>query len=93
MINPHKSFINAVNENYEIPVITEVIIQNPFNLKSMDFKKETIIDIKAREQGIEQGEKRKAIKTARNVLNKGISIEIIAECTGLTHDEIEELHD
>lgn len=44
------SFINAVNEDYELPVITEVTIQNPFNLKSIDFEKETIIDVKAKDQ-------------------------------------------
>ena len=39
--------------------------------------------------GISQGEHQAKIKTAKNMLQKNISIEVISECTGLSLDEIE----
>ena len=42
-------------------------------------------------QGIKQGIKEKAIETAKNMLNKGLDIELISECTGLDIKEIEKL--
>ena len=39
--------------------------------------------------GISQGEHQKAIETAKNMLQKNISVEVISECTGLSLDEIE----
>ena len=41
------SFINAVNEDYELPTISSVEIKNPYNLKNLALAKESIIDIKA----------------------------------------------
>ena len=43
------------------------------------------------EQGIEQGEKMKAISIARNLKKSGIDIKIISENTGLSIEEIEKL--
>ena len=40
-------------------------------------------------QGIIQGSQQKAIETAKNMLQKNISVEVISECTGLSLDEIE----
>ena len=42
-------------------------------------------------EGIEQGEHQKAIETARNLLNMGLSIEQIAQATGLDIDEVTEI--
>ena len=39
-------------------------------------------------QGISQGEHQAKIETAKNLLTMGISIDVIAECTGLSVDEI-----
>ncbi len=39
--------------------------------------------------GIQIGEKKKAVEDARNLLKKGISPELIAECIGLPLDEVE----
>ena len=39
--------------------------------------------------GISQGSQQKAIETAKNMLQKNISVEVISECTGLSLDEIE----
>jgi len=40
------------------------------------------------ERGLEQGEKRKAVEIAKNLLKKGLDTEMIADITGL---EIKEL--
>ena len=39
--------------------------------------------------GISQGSQQAKIETAKNMLQKNISIEVISECTGLSLDEIE----
>ena len=43
------------------------------------------------QQGISQGAQQKAIETAKILLLKNISVDIISECTGLSVDEIKEL--
>ena len=43
------------------------------------------------EQGMQQGEAKKKLEIARNLLKKEISIETIIECTGLTKEEIENI--
>lgn len=43
-------------------------------------------------KGIEEGERLKALKVANELLNSGVSIEIIAKSTGLTKEEIRELN-
>ena len=42
-------------------------------------------------QGISQGAEQKAIETARNFLNEGLSIEQVARCTGLSMSTVEQL--
>ena len=42
-------------------------------------------------QGISQGAEQKAIETARNFLNEGLSIEQVARCTGLSMKTVEQL--
>ena len=41
-----------------------------------------------RAEGLAEGARSKAIETARNFLKKNISAEIIAECTGLSLEEV-----
>ena len=43
------------------------------------------------EQGIAQGEASKALEVAKTLKAKGIDIDIIAEASGLSKDEIEQL--
>ena len=45
------------------------------------------------EKGLLAGERKKAIETAKNFLKKNISAEIIAECTGLSLEEVKRLKD
>ena len=48
-------------------------------------------DKKMIEQGIEKGASKKAIETAKKMLEHGLSVQLIEECTGLSMDEIEKL--
>ena len=41
--------------------------------------------------GLLQGEYKKAIETAKSMMQRNISIDIVAECTGLSPEEIEKL--
>jgi predicted transposase/invertase (TIGR01784 family) len=43
------------------------------------------------EKGIEKGERKKAIKVAKKMIAKGLEASLIAEMTGLTKKEIEDL--
>ena len=43
------------------------------------------------EKGLLAGERKKAIETAKNFLKKNISAEIIAECTGLSLEEVQKI--
>ena len=51
----------------------------------------------ARQAGLKEGrlagERDKAIETAKNLLKKNISAEIIAECTGLSLEEVIKIKD
>ncbi len=46
----------------------------------------------AREEGFEKGIEQEKILMAQNCLKKGFSIEIIAELTGLSSEQIESLN-
>ena len=46
---------------------------------------------KGREEGFEEGQEKKTIEMARNLKVKGIPINIIVECSGLTEEEINAL--
>lgn len=48
-------------------------------------------EAKAREEGKEEGEQIGILKTARIMRFKGLSVAVIAECTGLSESEIEKL--
>ena len=43
------------------------------------------------EDGIVDGERRKALEDAENFLKEGIAIEIISRCTGLPLEKVQEL--
>ena len=46
---------------------------------------------KAKEEGIEQGEKNKAISMAKNMKARDMDLNLISELTGLSIEEIEKL--
>ena len=45
----------------------------------------------SREEGREEGREEKAVEIARNLKAKGVAIDIIAECSGLTEERINAL--
>lgn len=45
------------------------------------------------EKGLVEGEKRKAIEIAKNMLSFGIEVSVIAKTSGLTESEVEALKD
>lgn len=45
------------------------------------------------EKGLVEGEKRKAIEIAKNMLSFGIEVSVIAQTSGLTESEVESLKD
>lgn len=56
------------------------------------FDKSMELDLKkAKEEGIEQGEKNKAISIARNLKKSGIDVKVISENTDISIEEIENL--
>ena len=59
-----------------------------------EYDYETDIRVQRREafeDGVAEGAEQKAIETAKNLINKNIPLETIAECTGLTLEKIKEL--
>ena len=54
-----------------------------------DGKKEGLAE--GMKQGEKQGEQKKALETAKKMLGKNIPVEVVAECTGLTMEEVEKL--
>ncbi|MDN0051180.1 Rpn family recombination-promoting nuclease/putative transposase [Bacteroides gallinaceum] len=48
-------------------------------------------ELKGEKIGIEKGEKRKAIEMAQRLKDKGVAINIIVECSGLTEEQINAL--
>ena len=44
-----------------------------------------------REEGRVEGREERAIETAQAMLAKGLDVELIAECTGLTLEEVQAL--
>ena len=44
-----------------------------------------------RKEAFDDGARQKAIETAKNMLNKNISIDVVGECTGLPLETIEQL--
>jgi len=48
---------------------------------------------KGMEKGLVEGEKRKAIEIAKNMLSLGIEVSVITKTSGLTESEVEALKD
>ena len=43
------------------------------------------------DDGVSQGSRQKAIETAKNMFSNNISLNIIAECTGLSTETVEQI--
>ena len=42
----------------------------------------------AKEEGLAEGEHKKAIETARKMLSQGLDIDLVSQCTGLSIDAV-----
>ena len=59
------------------------------NLHDRDIKVMAFKD--GKKEGLAEGEQKKAIETAKKMLEKGIAVEVVAECTGLAIEDVEKL--
>lgn len=84
--------IKKANEEYEYLTGDEAERRLAF-LRDKAIRDENNMIASARQEGIEQGERKKQIEIARELLKLGMSIEEIQKVTKLTKEEIEKLSD
>ena len=90
-------FTNAIKQSSKNGFLTDYLQRKSTevqNMLLMEYDYATDIEVQreeAFEKGLSQGEHRKAIETAKNFLDMGISIEQIAQGTGLSIEEIKSL--
>ena len=103
--NIENPFTTAINRSIKNGVLSEYLKRKSTEVHNMlfgEYDYETDIRVQRREafedglaegieQGIEQGAEQKAIETAKNLINKNISFETIAECTNLPLEKVQEL--
>ena len=70
-----------------IDVVASITKMNINYNKAGERKMCTLWD-EVREEGREEGEKMKALETAKNLKTKGIDFSVIAECTGLSIETV-----
>ena len=71
--------------NFDPKITEEIAIENEHEIWA------NTMHSRGLEQGLEQGSREKEIEIARNMLDKGIDINLISEVTGLTKEAIEDL--
>ena len=89
----------AKKENKEIKKAMDIIDEMSMDEKEWELywsRKFAIMDYntgirEAKEEGIEEGERKKQIEMAKKLLNKNMPIEEIEEITELTKEEIQKL--
>lgn len=88
-----RSFITYIMKLTEISPQQFMDVANKVSEKGGNIVMTTAMKLKEEgiEQGIEQGERHKAIESARSMLKDGIPVQQIAKYTGLSVDEIESL--
>ena len=90
-------FTAAINMAIDLGVLSNYLERKSTEVRNMlltEYDYDTDIAVQRKEafdDGISQGELQKAIETARNLLVKNIPIDVIAECTGLSQETIEQL--
>ena len=90
-------FTNAIKQSRKNGFLTDYLQRKSTevqNMLLMEYDYATDIEVQreeAFEKGVSQGEHLKAIETAKNFLDMGISIEQIAQGTGLSIEEIKSL--
>ena len=90
-------FAGAINMAIDLGVLSDYLERKSTEIRNMllaEYDYDTDIAVQRKEafdDGIQQGELQKAIDTAKNFLSMGLSIEQIAQGTGLTKSEVEQL--
>ena len=94
LVKPSDFGIDRLLEPEEIDQLTVAEYKvNERKLRNYRDWKSTIMTayIKEFKEGREEGREEKAIEMARNLKAKGVAIDIIAECSGLTEEQINAL--
>ena len=99
--NIENPFTTAINRSIKNGVLSEYLKRKSTEVHNMlfgEYDYETDIRVQRREafedglaEGIEQGAEKTKIETAKNLINKNISFETIAECTNLPLEKVQEL--
>ena len=94
-------FTNAIKEAIKKGFLSDYLNRKSKEVQNMllaeyDYDTDIAVQRKeAREEGISiglsQGAHQKAVETAKSMIIRNISIDIVAECTGLSPEEIEKL--
>ena len=94
-------FTNAIKEAIKKGFLSDYLNRKSTEVQNMllaeyDYDTDIAVQRKeAREEGISiglsQGAHQKAVETAKSMIIRNISIDIVAECTGLSPEEIEKL--
>ena len=90
-------FTAAINMAIDLGVLSNYLERKSTEVRNMlltEYDYDTDIAVQRKEafdDGISQGELQAKIQTAKNMLVKNIPIDVIAECTGLTKETIEQL--
>ena len=99
--NPKAPLEQAINKALQNGVLSEYLKRKSTEIRNMliaEYSYETDIKVQRREayreglaEGIEQGAERNKIETAKNMIQKNIPLETIAECTALPLEKVQEL--
>lgn len=73
------------------PEKKEIYDQDMKNEQDIEYEK-SICYNEGRVEGREEGRRENALSTAKNLLKRGIDAQTVAECTGLTIDEVKRIH-
>ena len=101
-LDPENGFTNAVKVCIEKGILREYLQRKSrevINMLIAEYDYDTDIAVQREEaakvalaKGISQGAMQKALETARNLLQFGLSVENIAQATGLTQADVEALN-
>ena len=81
-LNEDPEFIEVVSKEKDAEMVHNTLIKEGY---------EQGIEV-GMSQGLEQGKSSRNIEIAKNMLNKGMDISVISECTGLSKEKIKELN-
>ena len=95
----HADDLDHIPENANTPALQEayeVAAQHTWTREELDIYEAQEFKIAVNQNVLEtarmEGEKRKAVEIAKNLLASGLAIDLIVQATGLTSTEIQQLH-